>query len=253
MQKKNDYLKVCICTSYRADREPRAPKHAVAIAELSNKFEVIFVECSPSGETPSSLKILDNLKNIKLITHFYPHRKSGIISLLINKFAQKIARFAFKLLGILQPSSLSKNIIGLEKSLKEINADIYFAHNIDTLLPCARVSQQLGALLLFDSMEFHSDMGDSQTELEKKIIRALENKYLKTCSLVLASSEQIADALCEEYGIVRPLAIYNVPKTRLDLQLSDHKTRFSLYWRNSVIGLGQRGLDEALLALSQLP
>jgi hypothetical protein len=55
-------LKVCVCTSYRADREPRAPKHAVALAELSNKFEVTFVECSPSGEAQSSLKILDNLE-----------------------------------------------------------------------------------------------------------------------------------------------------------------------------------------------
>jgi glycosyltransferase involved in cell wall biosynthesis len=105
---------------------------------------------------------------------------------------------------------------------------------------------------MFDSMEFHSDMGDSQTPLERKMTRVLESKYLPTCSLVLASTHQVADALAKEYKINRPLPLYNVPKVQTCLPSKPNK-KFSLYWRNSVIGLGQRGLDEALLALSKLP
>jgi glycosyltransferase involved in cell wall biosynthesis len=82
--------------------------------------------------------------------------------------------------------------------------------------------------------------------------RVLESKYLPNCSLVITSSEEIADALVQEYGISRPLPLYNVP--RIEPSLPPKETeKFTLYWRNSVIGLGQRGLDEALLALLQLP
>ncbi|MBE9219648.1 glycosyltransferase [Dolichospermum flos-aquae] len=252
MKKNNLPIKVCVCTSYRADREPRAPRHAAAIAQIGSEFEVTFVECTPMGQLPSSLKILETLPNLKLRTHFYPQRKSGFIALLINRVKKRISQILFQFFGILLPEAFSTNVIGLEKLLNEVKGDIYLAHNIDTLLPSAKVSQELGALLMFDSMEFHSAMGDSQTTLEQQMTRVLESKYLPNCSLVITSSEEIADALVQEYGISRPLPLYNVP--RIEPSLPPKETEnFTLYWRNSVIGLGQRGLDEALLALLQLP
>ncbi|MBD2193877.1 MULTISPECIES: glycosyltransferase [Calothrix] len=252
MKKKNISIKVCVCTSYRADREPRAPRHAAAIAQLGSEFEVTFIECASMGESASYLKQLDKIPNIKLRTHFYPHRKSSIIALLLNRLWNRTAQMLFQAFELLLPAAFSTNVIGLEQILNEVQADIYLAHNIDTLLPCAQVAKRLGALLMFDSMEFHADMGDSQTKLEQKMIRTLESKWLSNCKLVLASSEQMADEIAKEYGIRRPLPLYNVPSIEPSLPPKNTK-QFTLYWRNSVIGLSQRGLDEALLALSQLP
>jgi glycosyltransferase involved in cell wall biosynthesis len=251
-EKQQSPLKVCICTSYRADREPRAPRHATAIAQLGSGVEVTLVECSPMGQNPSFLNELNSLSNLRLITHFFPERKSNLIGLLINRARKEIALFIFRLFKFFLPSAFNANIVGLQKILESIQADVYLAHNIDTLLPTANASRKLNALLMFDSMEFHSDMGDSQTPLEKEMTRLLESKYLPICSLILASSDQVADALVDEYKIDRPLPLYNVPKIH-DYLPPKVNGKFSLYWRNSVVGLSQRGLEEALLALSELP
>jgi glycosyltransferase involved in cell wall biosynthesis len=136
--------------------------------------------------------------------------------------------------------------------LKEAKADVYLGHYIDTLLPVWRVSRQRGAIAMFDSMEFHSGMGESQRPIERQLIRAIEKRCLPDCSLVLASSEEMAELLAEEYGINRPLPLYNVPPVESELapKLGNN---LHLYWRNSIIGLGERGLDEALVALTKLP
>jgi hypothetical protein len=57
--------------------------------------------------------------------------------------------------------------------------------------------------------------------------------------------------LSQEYVIERPTAFYNTPAIEADLPAKN--AEFSLYWRNYQIGFGQRGLDDALVALSQVP
>ncbi len=245
-------LRVCVCTSYRGDREPRGPRHAAALAQLGSELEVIFVDCAPAKQPSSHLEILNNLPNLTWYTHFYPHRQAGVVKLLINRVLNLIAKTLFQIFGTLHPSAFNPNIIGLERILQMTKANVYIAHNIDTLLPTARVAHNTGALLMFDSMEFHADMGDSQTQVEQQMIHALESRCLPQCKLILASSEQVADELVKEYGIQRPLPLHNVPTIEPYIP-PKNDGNFSLYWRNSVIGLGQRGLDEALVALSLLP
>jgi hypothetical protein len=131
--KNNSSIKVCVCTSYRADREPRAPRHAAAIAQLGSEFQVTFVESASMGQPPSSLKDLESLPNLRLITYFFPHRKSGFIALLINRVRKKIAQVIFRFFGILLSEAFSTNVIGLEKVLNAVQADIYLAHNTQVL------------------------------------------------------------------------------------------------------------------------
>jgi glycosyltransferase involved in cell wall biosynthesis len=95
-------------------------------------------------------------------------------------------------------------------------------------------------------------MGDGQLATEATAARILEAKYLPRCALVIASSDIMADALARDYGIVRPLAAYNVPPIENDLP-PRKGGGLNLYWRNSVIGFGQRGLDDVLAAMVMLP
>jgi len=95
-------------------------------------------------------------------------------------------------------------------------------------------------------------MGDSQTAMERKLVRAVEKHCLPGCALVLASSAQLADALAAEYRINRPLALDNTPPLENEIPLKP-QSGLQLYWRNAVVGLGQRGLDEAFIALTKLP
>jgi glycosyltransferase involved in cell wall biosynthesis len=95
-------------------------------------------------------------------------------------------------------------------------------------------------------------MGDSQTDIDRKLIRKVERMLLPKCDLVFASSDRVADEYVKVYGIRRPLPLYNVPDIEHVLPKKE-QDEFRLYWRNTVIDLGQRGLDDALVALKRLP
>jgi glycosyltransferase involved in cell wall biosynthesis len=95
-------------------------------------------------------------------------------------------------------------------------------------------------------------MGESQHPTEATVAHALEGRYLPSCALVIASSDMMADALVAEYGISRPLPAYNVPPVERELP-KRKGGGLNLYWRNSVIGFGQRGLEEIFEALVTLP
>lgn len=244
--------RICVCTSNRADREPRAPRHALAIAQSDLDVEVVFLDCSPAGESGCRLTELNGASNLWRITHFYSHRNNGVFRLIANRVWQRIAEGLFRLFNVALGDALSSYMVGVEAKLSSLCADAYIAHDIHMLVPAGRAAKKNGAALVFDCMEFYSDMGDSQTQTDRRIIEALEAEWLPRCDLVLASSDFVADEYQQKYEIRKPLTILNCPKT-LDNLPRQNLRGFRLYWRNSVIGLGQRGLDDAFVALSHLP
>lgn len=245
-------LRVCVCTSLAAVAEPRAPRHAATLTETAGVGSVVFVDCAPVGAVRQPVQALAGRDKLTWVTHAYASRTSAPTQLALHRMWQKMERILFQVTGRLGAGALSTRAYGLERVLHRAEADVYLAHNIETLLPAARAARRRGAALMFDSMEFHSDMGDGQTAVERGLVQAVERAWLPRSALVLASSDQVAEALAVEYGINRPVALYNVPPKVAQLPAKPG-TGFSLYWRNAVVGLGQRGLEDALLALRQVP
>lgn len=245
-------IRVCVCTSNEGSAEPRAPRHAAAIAAAKPNLEIVFVDCAPEGTRSSPPAELIGYPNVRVQTHTFPSRASGVVRLVLQRLWQKIVRMVFRLTRVPAGGSLSTRALGMRKDLSSVAADVYIAHNIDTLEPAAMAAQERGALLMFDSMEFHSDMGEGQTRIEKEIVHAIQRRYLPKCSLILTSSDLLADALMEEYEIKRPLPLFNVPPC-VDQLSSKMESNLALYWRNAVVGLSQRGLDDALVAMTALP
>ncbi len=244
--------RVCICTSCEGIAEPRAPRHAAAVADLGLDFEVVFIDAAPFRQPTSPVTVLKKYSNVVYQTHRFASRTRSPIRLAVDRLRCFCARIWFKASGHLSASAFSTRAVGLKKALARAAADIYIAHNIDTLLPAAAAASRRGALLMFDSMEFHGDMGDGQSTLERQLVHDVERRYLPKCCLIFSSSDQIADALVGEYGIPRPLPLYNVPPREENLIWKPQRG-LALYWRNAVVGLGQRGLGDALVALTKLP
>lgn len=245
---------VCVCTSYSADAEPRAPRHAATIARMNPAVRVTFVECLPFGESPRPVPAIDELPNIhRLVCHFAT-RRSGLHRLLLERALRAVARIPYMALGKLNPGLLHPRATRLARMLREINAEAYVGHNIDTLLPVIQAAQTRNSVAVFDCMEYYSDMGDGQTPSGRRLVRQIEANGLGRCQLVLTSSDLLSDALVSAYGIKRPLALYNAPPLEAHRPQHVSGTRgFQLYWRNSVLGFGQRGLEDALAALVLLP
>jgi glycogen(starch) synthase len=244
--------RICVVTSFTAAAEPRAPRHAIASKKAFPNANVMLVDLAPTAmQRQSEPEVLSN-EGIARKTIEFPSRAQGIFALAARKFKSQVARAAFEQFGLLGESVFGDRTQGLTKALCATPADLYIAHNIETLLPAMRAAKLHGAAVVFDCMEFYSDMGDGQRPAEAAAARNLEARYLPRCALVIASSDMMADALATEYAIARPLAAYNVPPIEGDLP-KRKGGGLNLYWRNSAIGFGQRGLDDVLNAMVLLP
>jgi glycosyltransferase involved in cell wall biosynthesis len=244
--------KVCVVTSYAAAAEPRGPRHAIAAKKAFPNSEVVLVDLVASGAQRLPEPELLRGQGIERRTIEFPSRASGVVRLAVRKFKSQLGRAACEHLGLLHECVFGDRTQGLTRALCAIPADLYIAHNIETLLPAIRAAERHGAAIAFDCMEFYSDMGDNQHPAGAAAARRLETKYLPRCALVIASSDVMADALANEYQIARPFAAYNVPPIEKELPLRKGGG-LNLYWRNSVIGFGQRGLEDALSAMVLLP
>jgi glycosyltransferase involved in cell wall biosynthesis len=136
-----------------------------------------------------------------------------------------------------------------------IQADLYIAHYVAALPAAAAAARRHGAFLGFDAEDFH--LGDAPDNMEsrvsKRIVRAIEERYLPTASYVTAASPLIADAYVEAYGIERPEVVLNVfPRSHAPANPSPCGTQVpspSVYWFSQTIGAG-RGLELAIEAIA---
>ena len=244
-------MKICVVT-YHELGEPRGPRHAIAAKRAFPDAEVIFIHyrsgAAPDPVPPASLR--DAGIETRALT--FPTRASDPLALARRRIAIKIDRALFQATGHVREGVFSERTRGLTRTLIEAKADIYFAHNFEALMPAARACEHWNAVLVFDCMEFYSDMGDGQRGDVARAIQSIEARWLPDCSLVVAASDELAEAYAHAYRIQKPLAAYNVPAVFEQLP-PKQGGGLNLYWRNNVLGFGQRGLEDILAALARLP
>jgi glycosyltransferase involved in cell wall biosynthesis len=242
-------LRVCVCTSIRTDRDPRAPRHAAALA-ATGRCQIRFIDALPRGESRVAVAALDGIPELEWTTFRTPHSRQGVARLLANRLLGRTAAAVFRSTGHVSNTALNSGLTGYESLLKREPADLYIAHNIDTLWPAWKAARRHRAQLIFDSMEYHADMGSGQSQTERQLVDRIQRQCLPDCLLVLSSSPEVGAALERDYGIDEVLSLYNVPPTTH--QLAPKLDGFNLYWRNSVVNTGERGLGDVLLAMRDL-
>jgi glycosyltransferase involved in cell wall biosynthesis len=150
----------------------------------------------------------------------------------------------------------SRYLVPLVKCAARLPSDIVIGHGIHALPIAARAATRLSARLGFDVEDLHAGelVPGPATAHRIALIKSVERRYLPRCKYLIAASNGIADALVEEYGIVRPLVILNTfaPPSRPKPGPDKTSHVISLYWFSQVIGWG-RGIETAVAALAQLP
>ena len=245
-------MKICVVTSHDIS-EPRGVRHAIAAKRAFPNSDVTFLyyQSGPDLKIRSVLPILQK-NGIVCRILIFPTRAKSPVGWLVRKLITRMARTFYSITGVIHQAMFSERTIGLTRILKSTPSDAFIAHNFETLKPAAIAAQHHGAALVFDCMEFYSDMGDSQSIEVSAAITDIEARYLPQCQLVISSSPEVSEAYAESYGIYLPLAAYNSPPIVRELPKRKGKT-LNLYWRNGVIGFGQRGLDDILSAMARLP
>lgn len=135
-----------------------------------------------------------------------------------------------------------------------VPADLYIAHYPAALPAAAAAARCHSARYAFDAEDFH--LGDPpegpQYDLQRRMTRKIEGRYLPGCAFVTAASPGIAKAYAAAYAIPEPTVILNVfPRANAPEGPTPAGVATpgpSLYWFSQTVG-ADRGLECAVRAI----
>ena len=101
------------------------------------------------------------------------------------------------------------------KRLKSINADVFHAHDLDTLLPCAWAARRFNKPLIYDSHEFWTEQSSLVNRpLIQTFWTQLEKHLIPKVDRIITVSQAIAHSLNQKYPdapsatVIRNLPLY---------------------------------------------
>lgn len=97
-------------------------------------------------------------------------------------------------------------------AISAFDPDAVHAHDLLSLPGAATVTRETGARLIFDSHELEAHRNPPLTPARRRQVERMEARLLIQATAVLTVGDRIADHLAQEYGIARPLVIYNSPR-----------------------------------------
>jgi glycosyltransferase involved in cell wall biosynthesis len=149
----------------------------------------------------------------------------------------------------------------LVEALRERPAVIH-AHDLNVLPGAWLASRVTGARLVYDSHEVaqFSVQMQKRPRLWRAAARAIERRCMRGAALVITVNPSCARAIARIHGVARPLVLYNAPR------LADRDAPTAMRLREFVgarddeavaVYCGglqpQRGIEEAIAALAQVP
>lgn len=129
---------------------------------------------------------------------------------LVNTLIESIRRILFVFDKPLKISSFSQKCIlwSLENP-----ADIYHAHDLNTLPAAFLIRKKTGGKLVYDSHELYPEISGLNW-LERRLFSILESHLIKDCDHVITVNESIASELKQRYGIPKPSIVMNCPEVK---------------------------------------
>lgn len=151
------------------------------------------------------------------------------------------------------------------KHLLEARADLYHAHDRDTLDLTARVARKLGVPFIYDSHEYWPDKNAYENNtrslrdrLSEKWWNAKERRYISWASGFIVTSPGHGDGLVKRYGVQPPTLVRNIPEFQRGTDRTKLRKRIGLsatYKLLVYVGNIQRnrGIEEIIASLVHLP
>jgi glycosyltransferase involved in cell wall biosynthesis len=242
--------RICIVTPGQIGSNPRVVKEAQALHEAGLRVHVIATRTLDIVE-PRDQSLMQRI----------PWRLERIdmrsrLGRKLRRLAQAAAQRAYGATGAARLADFGFSAVTgkLAQAAVDMPADLYIAHYPAALPAAAAAARHHGALLSYDVEDFH--LGDwpeaPAYDTKRRLVRAIEGRYLGGCAFVTAASPGIADALVEAYGIARPHVVHNVfPLDQAPAAPTPAGTAVpgpSVYWFSQTIG-PNRGLECAVRAI----
>jgi glycosyltransferase involved in cell wall biosynthesis len=243
--------RICIVTPGQLGSNPRVVKEASALSDAGHDVHVIATKVAAFVEPrDQAVLAMANFKVTRVSFDVPAHWRTARLRQAIARRAWTVVPSRF--LAATAHSAMSR---GLAAAARSIPADLYIAHYVAALPAAAKAAQVHGGVYAFDAEDFHlGDLPDlPEHELDKKLIFAIEGRYLKGAAFTTAAAPGIAEAYAAKYGIARPIVVLNTfPKAQAPNGPSlrgSIEPGPSVYWFSQTIG-PNRGLECAIAAIS---
>jgi glycosyltransferase involved in cell wall biosynthesis len=248
--------RICLLTPGHLSTNPRLVKEADALLDAGHDITVIAAEFTHWARDADKTFATRSWRVARTL-RIGP--RAALPSRMIQFLRRRIARVMMGL-GVRNPAVIRAAwhpiAPDLVSAAKGIEADLYVAHYLAALPAAAIAARTHNALFAFDAEDFHlGDYPDGAAhEVERRMIRAIEGRYLPNCSYVTAASPGIADAYVKAYGIPRPTVVLNVfPRAHAAARATLRGAATpgpSIYWFSQTIG-PDRGLECAVRAIGR--
>lgn len=246
---------ICLITPGHLSANPRLVKEADALAGIGHQVVVIHGHSFPAYADEDQAFIGRQWRVVARVP--FGALASRWLSLK-QRLRQRLA-IALCRLG-LRPQALvlrAWHPAGPElvRAALAVRAHLYIAHYPPALPAAAMTALCHGAAYSFDAEDFH--LGDFPEEPryqpQRRLLRALEARWLPGCAFLTAASPGIAEAYANTYGLPVPAVVRNLfPLSQAPPAPTTYGTalpRPSLYWFSQTIG-PDRGLECAVQALA---
>jgi len=118
----------------------------------------------------------------------------------------------------------------LIRPLRDERADIYHAHDIDSLLPCLAAARLAGkrpdgrrARVVYDSHELWSGHATDKVHAKRQRLVRYEGRMLHSADALITASPAYTDEIVSRYGYAGPAAtLLNVPMVFSEEELAPH-------------------------------
>jgi glycosyltransferase involved in cell wall biosynthesis len=247
-------FRICLITPGHLSTDPRLVKEADALASASYDTRIIAADFSRWARE-ADLSFAGRPWQVVRMLPFGPDapRFSRAVQLARQHAALLIAGAGSRWPPIVRAAwhPIAPDLI---RAAKRTPADLYIAHYPAALPAAAKAARRHGGLYAFDAEDFHlGDLPDEpQHEPKRRLVRAIEERYLSGCAYITAASPGIAEAYAGAYDIARPTVTLNVfPRSQAPANSTPRGTVEpgpSVYWFSQTIG-PDRGLECALHAI----
>jgi glycosyltransferase involved in cell wall biosynthesis len=248
--------RICLLTPGHLATNPRLVKEADALLDAGHDVTVIAAEFALWAREADRI-FAGRSWRVGRTLRFGPHAalSSRVIQLLRQRGARVMMGLGARNQTVLRAAwhPIAPDLVS---AAKDIEANLYVAHYPAALPAAAIAARTHNALFAFDAEDFH--LGDYPVgpahEVERRMLRAIEARYLPNCSYVTAASPGIADAYVEAHGIARPTVVLNVfPRAHAPAAATSRGSANSgpsIYWFSQTIG-PDRGLECAVRAIGR--
>lgn len=145
----------------------------------------------------------------------------------------------------------------MERTGKELRADVVHAHDLNTLAIGAAVASSTSARLVYDAHELHTARNDSY-RISRFVARRRERRGITRADAVITATSTWAEMMAQDYGLsVSPTVLRNTPPHLEVTSPVDLRTRLHLPPEATILlyqGSVQtnRGIEQTLAALPHL-